>query len=40
MSPLAWRVLSGWKMESRRFIKVLPTDYGRYLRERTDARSA
>jgi len=40
MSSLAWRVLSGWKMESRRFVKVLPTEYGRFLREQNDARSA
>jgi len=33
MSPLAWRVLSGWKQQSRRFVKVMPTDYKRALAE-------
>ena len=27
MSALAWRVLSGWKKESRRFVKVMPREY-------------
>jgi len=40
MSSLAWRVLSGWKKESRRFVKVLPIEYGRILRERAGKRSA
>jgi glutamate synthase domain-containing protein 3 len=31
MSALAWRVLSGWKKESRRFVKILPTEYRRVL---------
>ncbi|GAB4199397.1 MAG: glutamate synthase-related protein [Sandaracinaceae bacterium] len=31
MSPLAWKVLSGWKQWSRRFVKVMPTEYKRAL---------
>ena len=31
MSQLAWRVLSGWKKESQRFVKVMPTEYRRVL---------
>jgi glutamate synthase (NADPH) large chain len=27
MSAHAWRVLSGWKQWSRRFVKVIPTEY-------------
>ncbi len=38
MSALAWRVLSGWKKESRRFVKVMPTEYKRVLTERGDLR--
>ena len=34
MSQLAWRVLSGWKKESRRFVKVMPLEYRRVLDER------
>jgi glutamate synthase domain-containing protein 2/glutamate synthase domain-containing protein 1/glutamate synthase domain-containing protein 3 len=37
MSALAWRVLSGWKKESRRFVKVMPTEYRRVLEERGGA---
>ncbi|MGE0790557.1 MAG: glutamate synthase large subunit [Sandaracinaceae bacterium] len=33
MSALAWRVLSGWKQWSRRFVKVMPTDLKRVLGE-------
>jgi glutamate synthase (NADPH/NADH) large chain len=33
MSQLAWRVLSGWKKESRRFVKVMPREYRRVLEE-------
>ena len=33
MSPVAWRVLSGWKTWSRRFVRVMPTEYRRALRE-------
>jgi glutamate synthase domain-containing protein 3 len=31
MSPLAWRVLSGWKQWSRRFVKVMPIEYRKRL---------
>ncbi|MBN8611476.1 MAG: glutamate synthase large subunit [Deltaproteobacteria bacterium] len=31
MSPLAWRVLSGWKQHSRRFVKVMPSEYKKAL---------
>ncbi|MFN7699607.1 MAG: glutamate synthase large subunit [Deltaproteobacteria bacterium] len=31
MSPLAWSVLSGWKQQSRRFVKVMPTEYKKAL---------
>jgi glutamate synthase domain-containing protein 2/glutamate synthase domain-containing protein 1/glutamate synthase domain-containing protein 3 len=31
MSQLAWRVLSGWKKESQRFVKIMPTEYRRVL---------
>ncbi len=31
MSPVAWRVLSGWKTWSRRFVRVMPTEYRRAL---------
>ncbi|HJL17830.1 MAG TPA: glutamate synthase large subunit [Sandaracinaceae bacterium LLY-WYZ-13_1] len=37
MSALAWRVLSGWKKESRRFVKVMPREYRRVLDERRGA---
>jgi glutamate synthase (NADPH) large chain len=30
-SALAWRVLSGWKKESRRFVKVMPIEYRKVL---------
>ncbi|MFK7986707.1 MAG: glutamate synthase large subunit [Sandaracinaceae bacterium] len=41
MSQLAWRVLSGWKKESRRFVKVMPIEYRRVLDEEgRGARSA
>ncbi len=38
MSQLAWRVLSGWKKESQRFVKVMPTEYRRVLAERSARR--
>ena len=31
MSPRAWRVLTGWKQWSRRFVKVMPVEYRRAL---------
>ncbi len=31
MSPVAWRVLSGWKTWSRRFVRVMPVEYRRAL---------
>ena len=31
MSTLAWRILSGWKKESRRFVKIIPTEYKKRL---------
>jgi glutamate synthase (NADPH) large chain len=31
MSALAWRVLSGWKQWSRRFVKVMPVEYRKVL---------
>jgi glutamate synthase domain-containing protein 2/glutamate synthase domain-containing protein 1/glutamate synthase domain-containing protein 3 len=34
MSPLAWRVLSGWKQQSRRFVKVMPTEYKKVVAQR------
>ena len=34
MSQLAWRILSGWKKESRRFVKVMPIEYRRALARR------
>ncbi len=37
MSQLAWRVLSGWKKESQRFVKVMPTEYRRVLDEQARA---
>jgi glutamate synthase domain-containing protein 3 len=37
MSQLAWRVLSGWKKESQRFVKVMPTEYRRVLDEKAGA---
>ncbi len=41
MSQLAWRVLSGWKKESQRFVKVMPTEYRRALATRsTSVRTA
>ena len=36
-SALAWRVLSGWRQWSGRFVKVLPTDYRKVLDARRDA---
>jgi glutamate synthase (NADPH/NADH) large chain len=39
-SALAWRVLSGWKKESRRFVKVMPTEYRKVLGQRTAQRIA
>ena len=33
VSGLAWRVLSGWKKESRRFVKVIPAEYKRALKK-------
>jgi glutamate synthase domain-containing protein 2/glutamate synthase domain-containing protein 1/glutamate synthase domain-containing protein 3 len=33
-SQLAWRVLSGWRQWSRRFVKVMPVEYRRVLGER------
>jgi glutamate synthase domain-containing protein 2/glutamate synthase domain-containing protein 1/glutamate synthase domain-containing protein 3 len=37
MSQLAWRVLSGWKKESQRFVKVMPTEYRRVLADQAAA---
>jgi len=37
MSPLAWRVLSGWKQWSRRFVKIMPTEYRRVLSQESGA---
>ncbi|MFO0682242.1 MAG: glutamate synthase-related protein [Sandaracinus sp.] len=31
MSPVAWRVLSGWKTWSRRFVRVMPIEYRKAL---------
>jgi glutamate synthase domain-containing protein 3 len=36
-SALAWRVLSGWKKESRRFVKVMPIEYRKVLQASRDA---
>jgi glutamate synthase (NADPH/NADH) large chain len=36
-SALAWRVLSGWKKESRRFVKVMPIEYRKVLAASRDA---
>ena len=36
-SQLAWRVLSGWRQWSRRFVKVMPVDYRRVRGERRGA---
>jgi glutamate synthase domain-containing protein 3 len=35
MSPVAWRVLSGWKTWSRRFVRVMPIEYRRALAEQS-----
>ncbi len=39
MSAHAWRVLSGWRQWSRRFIKVIPHEYKRVLAERGDTHA-
>jgi glutamate synthase domain-containing protein 2/glutamate synthase domain-containing protein 3 len=39
MSAHAWRVLSGWRQWSRRFVKVLPHEYKRVLALRSDERA-
>ena len=36
-SQLAWRVLSGWRPWSRRFVKVMPKDYKRELERRRES---
>ncbi|MBW2460478.1 MAG: glutamate synthase large subunit [Deltaproteobacteria bacterium] len=43
MSQVAWRVLSGWKKESQRLVKVMPREYRRVLEQSAggdDERSA
>jgi len=40
MSPVAWRVLSGWKTWSRRFVRVMPMEYRRALAREASERPA